>query len=66
MPQFSNEDVVAVRVQSVRRKGHSFIFASTYMAQEEPAPPEIQKELVAFSVKDKIPIVIRKYGVPPT
>ena len=57
MPQFSNKDVVAVRVRSVRR-GDSFIFASTYMAQEEPAPPEIQKKLVAFSGKDKIPLVI--------
>ena len=29
MPQFSNEDVVAVRARSVRREGDSFIFAST-------------------------------------
>ena len=58
MPQFSNEDVVAVRARSVRREGDSFIFASTYMAQEEPAPPETLKELVAFSHKEKIPLVI--------
>ena len=58
MPQFSNEDVVAVRVPSVRREGNSFIFASTYKSQEEPAPPEVLKELVAFSNKDKIPLVI--------
>ena len=58
MPQFSNEDVVAVRVRSVRKEGDSFILASTYMAQEEPAPPEILKEQVAFSDKDKIPLVI--------
>ena len=58
MPQFSNEDVVAVRARSVRREGDSFIFASTYMAQEEPAPPETLKELVAFSDKEKIPLVI--------
>ena len=56
MPQVSREDVVAVRVRSVRREGDSFIFASTYMAQEEPAPPEILKELVAF--RDKIPLVM--------
>ena len=59
MPQFSNEDVVAVRARSVRREGDSFIFASTYMAQEEPAPPETLKELVAFSDKEKIPLAIR-------
>ena len=58
MPQFSNADVVAVRARSVRREGDSFIFASTYMAQEEPAPPETLKELVAFSDKEKIPLVI--------
>ena len=58
MPQFSNEDVVAVRARSVRREGDSFMFASTYMSQEEPAPPETLKELVAFSDKEKIPLVI--------
>ena len=57
-PQSSNEDVVAVRARSVRREGDSFIFASTYMAQEEPAPPENLKELVTFSDKEKIPLVI--------
>ena len=57
MPQFSYEDVVAVRVRSVRREGDSFIFASTYMAQEELAPPETLKKLVAFSDKEKIPLV---------
>ena len=58
MPQFSNEDVVVVRARNVRREGDSFIFASTYMAQEELAPPETLKELVAFSDKEKIPLVI--------
>ena len=55
---FSNEDVAAVRVRSVTREEDSFIFASIYMAQEKPAPPEILKELVAFSGKDNIPSVI--------
>ena len=58
MPQFSNKDVIAVRARSVRSKGNSFIFASTYMAQEEPAPPEILKKLVAFSDKKTNPLVI--------
>ena len=62
MPQFSNEDVVAVRAQSVRREGDIFIFASTYMAQEEPAPPKTLKELVAFSDKEKIPLVINSFS----
>ena len=32
--------------------------ASTNMAQEEPAPPKTLKELVAFSDKEKIPLLI--------
>ena len=55
MPQFSNKDMVAVKARSVRREGDSFIFALTYMAQEEPAPPETLK---AFSDIEKIPLVI--------
>ena len=58
IPQFSSEDVVAVRVKSVRREGDSFIFVSAYMAMEEPAPPEILKELLSFSDRDNIPTVI--------
>ena len=65
IPQFSSEDVVAVRVKSVRREGDSFIFVSAYMAMEEPAPPEILKELLSFSDRDNIPTVIG-YGAPPT
>ena len=72
MPQFSNEDVVAHSVRSVRQEGDSFISASTCLVQEEPALSEIQKELLAFSDKDKIPSVIgtdaniTQYGVSPT
>ena len=51
MLQFSNEDAIAVRVRRARRED-SFIFASTYMAQEEPASPKILKNLLAFSDKD--------------
>ena len=53
-----NEDVIAVRDQSVRREGDSFVFASTYMAQEKPASPETLKELVAISDKEKMPLAI--------
>ena len=55
IPQFSSEDVVAVRVKNVRREGDSFV--SAYMALEEPASPVILKELLSFSDRDKIPTV---------
>ena len=58
IPQFSNKDVVVVRVKNVRREGHSFVFVSTYMALEEPAPPVILKELLSFSDRDKISTAI--------
>ena len=58
IPQFSSEDVVAVRVKNVRREGYSFVFVSAYMALEEPAPPVSLKELLSFSDRDKIPTVI--------
>ena len=43
IPQFSREDVVAVRVKNVSREGDGFVFVSAYMALEEPAPPVILK-----------------------
>ena len=58
IPQFSSEDVVAVRVKNVRREGDSFVFVSGYVALEEPAPSVILKELLSFSDRDKIPTVI--------
>ena len=58
IPQFSSEDVVAVRVKNGRREGDSFVFVLAYMALEEPAPPVILKELLSFSDRDKIPTVI--------
>ena len=38
IPMFSNEDVVAVRVENVYREGDSFVFVSACMDHEEPAP----------------------------
>ena len=58
IPQFSSEDVVALRVKNVRREGDGFVFVSAYMAWEELTPPVILKELLLFSDKDKIPTVI--------
>ena len=49
IPQFSSEDMVAVRVKNVRREEDSFIIASAYMTLEEPATPVILKELLSFS-----------------
>ena len=46
------------KVMGVRREGDSFIFVSAYMPMEEPAPPEILKELLSFSDRDNIPTVI--------
>ena len=57
IPQFSSEDVVAVRAKNVRREGDSFVCVSAYMALEEPAPPVILIELLSFSDRDKIPTV---------
>ena len=58
IPQFSSDDVVAVRVRNRRREGDSFVFVSVYMALEEPATPVILKELLSFNDRDKIPTVI--------
>ena len=34
IPMFSNEDIVAIRVNNECRKGESFVFVSAYMAAE--------------------------------
>ena len=58
LPKYSNEDTVAVRVYNVSQNGDSFIFVSTYMANEEPAPPYVLRELLVFSEMEKIPTII--------
>ena len=46
---FSNEDIVAVRVNNVCYSGDSFVFVSAYMAAEEPAPPNLLRDLLVFA-----------------
>lgn len=50
--KFSNEDLVAVRVKDVYMKGDSYVFVSVYMAHEELVPPNLLKDLLAFSERE--------------
>ena len=45
---FSDEDIVAVRFNNVCRKGNSLVFVSAYMAAEEPALPNLLRNLLVF------------------
>ena len=54
IPMFSNEDIVAIAVNNVCRKGDSFVFVSAYMAAEEPAPPNLQRDLLVFTENEQI------------
>ena len=51
---FSNENIVAIRVNNVCRKEDSFVFVSTYMATEEPAPPNLLRDLLVFTENERI------------
>ena len=42
---FSNEDIVASRVKNVCQTGYSFVFVLAYKAAEEPAPPNLLRDL---------------------
>ena len=55
---FSNEDIVAVRVNNVCQSGDSFVFASAYMAAEEPAPPNLLRDLLVFTENEQIPTIV--------
>ena len=58
IPMFSNEDIVAIRVNNVCRKGDSFVFVSAYMAAEEPAPPNLLRDLLVFTEIEQIPTIL--------
>ena len=58
IPMFSNEDIVAIRVNNVCRKGDSFVFVSAYMAAEEPAPPNLLRDLLVFTENEQIPTIV--------
>ena len=55
---FSNEDIVAVRVNDVCQSGDSIVFASAYMAAEEPAPPNFLRDLLVFTEYEQIPTIV--------
>ena len=57
LPMFSNEDVAAVRVKNVYREGDSYVFASVYMANENPAPPRLLGELADYCEGAKKPLI---------
>ena len=58
IPMFSNEDIVAVRVNNVCQSGDSFVFVSAYMAAEEPAPPSLFKDLLVFAENEQVPTIV--------
>ena len=55
---FSNEDIVAIRVNNVCRKGDSFVFLSAYMPAKEPAPSNLLRDLLVFTEKEQIPTMV--------
>ena len=55
---FSNEDIVAIRVTDECRKGDSFVFVSAYIAAEEPAPPNLLRDLLDFTENEQIPTIV--------
>ena len=55
---FSNEDIVAIGVNNVCQKGDSFVFVSAYMAAEEPAPPNLLRDLLVLTEIEQIPTIL--------
>ena len=58
IPMFSDEDIVAVRVNNVCRKGDKFVFVSAYMAAKEPAPPNLLRDLLVLTENEQTPIIV--------
>ena len=58
IPMFSNEDIVAARVNNVCRSGDSFVFVSAYMAAEEPTPPNLLRDLLVFTENKQITTIV--------
>ena len=50
---------MAIRVNNVCRKGDSFVFVSAYMAAEEPAPPNLLRDLLVFTEIEQIPTILK-------
>ena len=57
IPIFSDEDIATVRVNNVYRKGDNF-FESAYMTAEEPAPPNLLRDLLIFTENELIPTIV--------
>ena len=49
---------MAVRVNIVCPRGDSFVFVSEYMAAEEPAPPNLLRDLLVFTENEQIPTIV--------
>ena len=58
IPMFSNEDIVAIRVNNESRNGDSFAFVTAYMAAEEPTPLNLLRDLFVFTENEQIPTMI--------
>ena len=58
IPMFSNENIVAIRVNNMCRKGDSFVFVSAYMAVEEPTPPNLLRDLLVFTENEQILTIV--------
>ena len=58
IPMFSNEDIVAIRVNNVCQQGDCFVFVSAYMAVKEPAPPNLLGDLLVFTEIEQIPTIL--------
>ena len=55
---FSNEGIAAVRFSNVCRSDDSFVFVSSYMAAEEPAPPNLLKDLFVFAENEQTSTIV--------
>ena len=49
---------MAIRVNNVCRKGDSFVFVSAYMPAEEPAPPNLLRDLLVFTENEQISTIV--------
>ena len=49
---------MAIRVNNVCQKRDSFVFVSAYMAAEEPAPPNLLRDLLVFTEIEQIPTIL--------
>ena len=49
---------MAVIVYNACKGGDSFVFVSAYMAAEEPAPPNLLRDLLVFAESEQIPTIV--------